>query len=131
MSKIKTLTTHGITISVVSNYEADASNPMLKRFIHSYTVNIENHSSRNVQLISRYWLITDGDGSKREVKGEGVIGEQPKLYRGGSHTYSSWCPLTFPTGKMEGHYVMKDLDNEEELIVSIPSFSLIAGFKEN
>jgi ApaG protein len=131
MSKIKTLTTHGIKISVSTQYEADASNPMLKRFIHSYTINIENNSSRNVQLLSRFWLITDGDGSKREVKGEGVIGEQPKLYKGYSHTYSSWCPLTFPTGKMEGHFIMKDIDSDESLKVDIPSFSLIAGFKEN
>ncbi len=131
MSNNRTLTTHGIKISVSSQYEDNASNPTLKRFIHSYTVNIENRSSRNVQLMTRYWLITDGDGSKREVQGEGVIGEQPKLFRGGSHTYSSWCPLTFPTGKMEGHYIMKDLDSEEELTVNIPSFSLIAGFKEN
>ena len=131
MSKIRTKTTHGIKVSVSTQYEVEASNPALKRYIHSYTIHIENNSHRNVQLMSRYWLIIDGDGSKREVQGDGVIGEQPKFFQGGTHTYSSWCPLTFPVGKMEGHFIMKDLDNDETLTINVPSFNLVASFKDN
>ena len=128
---MNTLITHGIKISVSSKYEKEASNPTLKRYIHSYHIKIENLSNKRVQLLSRYWLITDGDGTKREVKGEGVIGEQPKLYPGDIHSYSSWSPLSFPAGKMKGHYIMKDLDSNEHFQVDIPEFRLIASFKEN
>ena len=131
MKKNNTLITQGIKISVSSKYEKDASNPTLQRYIHSYFVRIENLSDKNVQLLRRYWLITDGDGSKREVKGEGVIGEQPKLHPGDTHSYSSWCPLSFPAGKMSGHYVMINLDTDELFEAEIPEFKLIASFKEN
>ena len=128
---MNTLITHGIKISVTSRYEQEASNPTLRRYIHSYNIKIENLSDKKVQLLSRYWLITDGDGTKREVSGEGVIGEQPKLHPGESHMYSSWSPLSFPTGKMVGHYIMKDLDSTKLFQVGIPEFKLIASFKEN
>jgi len=131
MKKNNTLTTHGIKISVSSRYEKEASNPTLNRYIHSYFISIENQSKKNVQLLSRYWLITDGDGSKREVKGEGVVGEQPMLYPGDTHSYNSWSPLSFPAGKMAGHYIMKDLDTGELFQVDIPEFKLVASFKEN
>lgn len=126
-----TLTTHGIKISVSSRYETEASNPSLNRFIHSYNITIENISNKKVQLISRYWLITDGDGNKREVRGDGVVGEQPKLMPGDNHSYNSWCPLSFPTGKMEGHFIMVDLDTEESFEVDVPAFTLMTPFKEN
>lgn len=126
-----TLTTHGIKISVVSRYEEQASNPVLRRYIHSYTVTIENVSNKNVQLLTRYWLITDGDGTKREVSGDGVVGEQPTLFPGDKHTYSSWCPVSFPNGKMEGYFTMKDLDNGDSFDVTIPAFTLTALFNKN
>ena len=126
-----TLTTHGIKISVISRYEAGASNPVLKRYIHSYIVKIENQSQRTVKLLSRYWLITEGDGTKREVSGEGVVGEQPILSPGDVHTYSSWSPLSLPNGKMEGHYEMRDLDAGKSFQVSIPAFVLTADYKQN
>lgn len=128
---MNTLTTHGIKISVSSRYEEEASNPTLNRYIHSYKITIENLSKKRVQLLSRYWLIVDGDGSKREVKGDGVVGEQPKLSPGDSHTYSSWSPLSFPAGKMQGHYIMRNLNSEETFEVEIPVFNLVASFKEN
>jgi ApaG protein len=128
---MNTLTTKGIKITVTSNYEAEASNPSLNRFIHSYKVRIENLSDSTVKLISRYWSITDGDGTKREVKGDGVVGEQPTLSPGEKHTYSSWCPLSFPAGKMEGNFSMNNIDTYEMFAVQIPAFTLIADFKEN
>ncbi|HMQ08016.1 MAG TPA: Co2+/Mg2+ efflux protein ApaG [Saprospiraceae bacterium] len=126
-----TLTTHGIKITVISRYEKGASNPALKRYIHSYIVKIENQSSRTIKLLSRYWLITEGDGTKKVVTGEGVVGEQPILMPGEVHTYSSWCPLSLPNGKMEGHYKMKDLDDGQMIQVLIPAFILTADYKQN
>lgn len=128
---MKTLTTKGIKISVLNRYEQDASNPALNRYIHSYVIKIENQSNSTVQLISRFWLITDGDGTKREVSGEGVIGEQPVLRPDEDHTYSSWCPISFPTGKMEGYFNMKDLETLEVFQVAVPAFTLQAPFKQN
>ncbi len=128
---MNTLTTHGIKISVISRYEEEASNPALKRFVHSYRIKIENLSNKTVKLLRRYWLIVDGDGSKREVSGEGVIGEQPTLLPGDTHAYSSWCPINYPNGKMEGHYIMKDLDSGTEFQVNVPAFILTATYKNN
>ena len=128
---MNTLITKGIKVSVSSNYEEEASNPTLSRFIHSYKVRIENLSDDTVKLISRYWKITDGDGSKREVKGDGVVGEQPTLMPGDKHTYTSWCPLSFPTGKMQGHFNMKNMETSDMFSVQIPAFILVADFKEN
>lgn len=128
---MNTLITKGIKVSVTCNYEEEASNPTLSRFIHSYKVRIENLSDDTVKLISRYWRITDGDGSKREVKGDGVVGEQPTLLPGDKHTYTSWCPLSFPTGKMQGHFNMKNMETSDMFSVQIPAFILVADFKEN
>lgn len=128
---MNTLITKGIKVTVTCNYQEEASNPALSRFIHSYKVRIENLSKSTVKLISRYWKITDGDGSKREVKGDGVVGEQPTLMPGDKHIYSSWCPLSFPTGKMEGHFNMKDMETAEMFSVQIPAFVLVPDFKEN
>jgi ApaG protein len=128
---MNTMTTKGIKVSVSCRYETEASNPTLHRFIHSYRIKIENLGSETVKLISRFWLITDGDGGKREVSGDGVVGEQPTLQPGEEHTYTSWCPLSFPTGKMEGHFNMRNLDNNEMFSVKIPGFTMNADFKEN
>ncbi len=130
MNKIFAIT-RGIRVSVRPRYEVNASNPSQNNFVHSYQVSIHNMGEATVQLLRREWNITDGDGSKRIVKGDGVIGEQPIIEPGDSHTYSSWCPLKFPAGKMSGHYEMEDLVSHQIFNVEVPSFSLIADFKNN
>jgi ApaG protein len=72
--------------------------------VYTYTVTITNIGYQSSQLLRRHWYITDGWGKVQEVEGEGVIGEQPVLHPGESHTYSSFCPLSTPTGSMHGYY---------------------------
>jgi len=128
---MNTLTTNGIKVSVQAQYEEESSNPALQRFIYSYRIVIENLSGETVQLLSRYWLIIDGDGTKREVRGEGVIGEQPVLKPMDIHSYTSWCPLSFPYGKMQGHFIMQNIETDQRFPADVPPFNLIAGYKQN
>ena len=123
--------TRGIKVSVRPRYEAASSLPAQNKYVHSYQVTIHNMGESSVQLLRREWIITDGDGSKRVVRGDGVIGEQPVIAPGFSHTYSSWCPLSFPAGKMEGHYEMQDQTTEEVFQARVPMFKLTADFKQN
>jgi ApaG protein len=98
--------TRGVRVAVVSEYSADRSRPDQKEWFFLYTITISNESKDTVQLISRHWIITDGDGRIEEVKGAGVVGRQPVLTPGESFTYTSGCPLTTPFGMMEGTYQM-------------------------
>lgn len=125
------ITTKGITVAVESKYEERASNPDLYKYIFSYQVMIENNSDRTVQLIDRHWIIMDADNVMREVKGPGVIGQQPILAPGEYHTYSSWSVIKTPIGKMTGLYNMKAVITDEMFSVEIPEFKLIADFVYN
>lgn len=116
-------TTRGITVRAAPSYLADQSDPNQRRWVWSYHIRIENGSDRAVQLISRHWIITDAFGQTEEIKGLGVIGEQPVLPPGGSFDYVSGCPLTAPSGTMHGTYQMVDADGGKFDIV-IPTFSL-------
>jgi len=98
--------TRGIRVSVTSEYAADQSRPAQQQWFFLYTITITNEGSETVQLISRHWLITDGSGHVEEVKGPGVVGQQPVLSPGEAFTYTSGCPLTTPFGTMEGTYQM-------------------------
>jgi ApaG protein len=91
--------------------------------VWAYRVTIENHSTRSVKLLSRYWHITDGKGRVEEVRGAGVVGEQPELGPGDSYQYTSGCPLSTPSGIMVGTYTMRD-EKGEVFEVDIPAFSL-------
>jgi len=84
----------------------ERSAPTLRRFAFAYTVTIANHSSETAQLLSRHWIIIDGEGEVQEVQGEGVVGEQPVLSPGESFEYTSWCVIATPTGSMHGTYQM-------------------------
>jgi ApaG protein len=99
-------TTRGVRISVLSEYAPDRSRPGQQQWFFLYTITIANDGPDTVQLISRHWIITDGSGHVEEVKGPGVIGQQPVLEPGESFTYTSGCPLSTPFGKMEGTYQM-------------------------
>lgn len=121
---IATCTTNGITVSVKTRFEAEHSSPGHNKYVHSYTITIENKSPHTVQLISRHWIIMDSNLNVREVRGEGVVGEQPILEPGKSHTYSSWSPLSTPLGKMSGSYQMIRTVDNENFDVRVPVFIL-------
>jgi ApaG protein len=92
---------------------------------------IENLSDYSVQLISRHWNIFDSNGTKREVEGDGVVGQQPVIVPGEMHEYVSGCNLQTEMGTMEGSYEMKRLVDNTSLIVQIPKFELITPYRLN
>jgi len=98
--------TRGVRVQVLSEYAADRSDPRNGQWFFLYTIEITNEGAEAVQLISRHWIITDAEGRVEEVRGPGVVGQQPVLSPGESFTYTSGCPLTTPFGKMEGTYQM-------------------------
>ena len=118
-------TTRGITVRVSVSFLPEQSEPAKGRWFWAYHIRIENEGAAAVQLISREWVISDGRGTRHEVRGEGVVGEQPVLEPGGSFDYVSGCPLTTPTGAMEGRYHMIAEDGST-FPVEIPKFPLIA-----
>lgn len=118
-----TATTHSIMVSVEPTYLDEESRPRRNRYVWAYHVTIENRGMETVQLISRYWKITDALGRSQEVRGEGVIGEQPVIHPGERYEYSSGTPLTTPSGIMVGRYYMETTDGRP-LEVEIPAFSL-------
>jgi ApaG protein len=102
---------------------ADRSEPDSGRWFWGYTINIRNKSARTVQLMHRHWRITDGNGRLEEVKGPGVVGEQPIIPPGELFSYTSGCPLPTPSGIMAGSYRFVD-EAGEGFDVAIPAFSL-------
>ena len=123
--------TNDIRISVDPQFEPLHSNPLHGKFLFSYHITIENLTNQAVQLLSRHWYIFDSIGTKREVTGDGVIGQQPILEPHQSHDYSSWCPLTTGMGKMNGYYTMQRLDDHIKFDVEIPTFGLTAPIQLN
>ena len=115
--------THNIEVSVEPFYMEDRSEPAENRYFWAYRVTIANNSDSAVKLLSRYWRITDGKGRVEEVRGPGVVGEQPELDPGDSYQYTSGCPLTTPSGFMAGRYRMSDAEGAT-FEVDIPAFSL-------
>ena len=96
--------TEGIRVRVQSLYLPDQSSPRDDRYVFAYTITISNESARTAQLRTRHWIITDARGTVEEVRGDGVIGEQPRLAPGQSFQYTSGCVLTTPIGTMQGSY---------------------------
>jgi ApaG protein len=96
--------TEGIRVQVRSQYLPDQSSPRDDRYVFAYTITITNESTRTAQLRTRHWIITDGRGEIEEVRGDGVVGEQPRLSPGQSFEYTSGCVLTTPVGTMQGSY---------------------------
>ncbi len=116
-------TTHAISVRVKPVYLEDQSSPAEGRYVWAYHVRIENRGDRTVQLRSRYWRITDALGRVQEVRGEGVVGEQPVLEPGEAYEYMSGTPLDTPSGIMAGTYQMETASGEF-LDIEIPPFSL-------
>jgi ApaG protein len=98
--------TRGIRVQVESFYDEERSSPQESHYFFAYRVRISNVDSDTVQLVSREWIITDGNGEEQRVQGPGVVGEQPVLRRGEAFEYTSFCPLTTPVGSMHGTYRM-------------------------
>lgn len=116
-------TTHGIRVQVASFYDAERSAPQELYYFFAYQVRITNVGTETAQLVSREWIITDGDGDVQRVSGPGVVGEQPVLPPGASFEYTSFCPLRTPVGTMEGTYRMRTAGGESFDAV-IATFSL-------
>jgi ApaG protein len=117
--------TRGIVVRVSASYLPEQSDPQRGRWFWAYHIRIENDASHTVQLLTRHWIITDGRGARHTVEGEGVVGEQPVIEPGGSFDYVSGCPLSTPTGNMQGSYHMIGEDGLA-FDVSIPKFALLA-----
>ena len=116
-------TTNNINVSVKSYYLEDQSEPDEQLYVWAYQVTINNRGQQTVQLKKRYWKITDSNGVNKEVRGAGVIGEQPILRPGEKFEYTSGTPLSTPSGFMEGYYEMEKKDGNR-FDASIPLFSL-------
>jgi ApaG protein len=121
-------TTRSITVSVEPTYLDDQSSPDEAHFVWKYQVRIENHGGMTVQLRNRYWRITDSLGRVQEVRGAGVVGEQPVLRPGEAYEYTSGTPLKTPSGIMGGTYEMESEAGETFDIV-IPAFSLDSPYQ--
>lgn len=117
--------TDGITVRVAVNFLPEQSQVDAGKWFWVYHIRIENDSDHAMQLLTRHWRITDGRGMVNFVEGDGVVGEQPILRPGQSHDYVSGCPLTTPTGSMEGHYSFRR-DDGLLLRAAIPFFPLAA-----
>lgn len=117
--------TRDVVVRVSTSYLAEQSDPRRGRWFWAYHIRLENTGEVGVQLLTRHWIITDGRGARHTVEGEGVVGEQPMIPPGGSFDYVSGCPLTTPTGSMQGSYHMIAEDGAA-FDVAIPKFALIA-----
>ena len=116
-------TKYHISINVNTTYLADQSDPAADRYVFSYTISIANTGTVAAQLISRHWIITDAENVIQEVKGLGVVGEQPLLQPGESFEYTSGTALATPVGTMHGSYQMVAEDGNK-FDAEIPSFTL-------
>jgi ApaG protein len=114
---------HKIRVEVETSYLEDQSEPRERRFVFSYTITIRNEGEVPAKLMTRHWVITDADGQVREVRGDGVVGEQPYLLPGQGFRYSSGAVLETPVGAMHGSYQMVG-DDGAHFDAPIPAFRL-------
>ena len=112
-----------INVEILPAYLADQSDPSNDHYVFSYTVTIRNDGNKPARLLTRHWVITDGDGQVQEVRGEGVIGEQPHLSPGEDFKYTSGTFMNTPVGTMRGSYQMIT-DSGEIFEADIPNFTL-------
>ncbi len=123
-----TKTTNQINVTAESIFLEDQSLPSDHHYVWAYQIWIENQGPEMVQLVSRTWWITDGNGAKSEIKGEGVVGEQPWITPGTTYHYTSGTPLHTPSGVMEGIYHMTTKTGKV-FDVAIPAFSLDSPYE--
>jgi len=119
--------THDVVVRVEPEFLGEQSSPADHRYIWAYTVEIENLRAEDMQVVGRFWQITDRDGQMQEVRGEGVVGEKPVLKPGETFRYTSGAPLSAPSGVMLGSYQVEANDGEC-FDIDIPAFSLDSPF---
>jgi len=123
-------TTRGIVVEVESRYVPERSDPKAARWYFAYRIRITNEGTARVQLLSRHWIISDAHGRVEEVKGPGVVGEQPVLEPAEAFEYTSYCPLGTAFGSMRGTYRMITATGEE-FDAEIAPFALAEPFAVN
>jgi ApaG protein len=123
--------TNGIQVSVEVTYQAEFSNPLQHHYVFTYKVNIENRSQHTYQLMKRKWEIFDAAEIRKIVEGDGVVGQQPVLEPGESHSYISGCNLKSGMGKMKGLYFMERVFDGNLIEVAVPEFQMIANIFQN
>jgi ApaG protein len=115
--------TENIRVTVLPEFLASQSQPEAGKFVWAYTITVQNHGEEAITLLTRHWIITDGLGRRQDVRGDGVVGEQPTLQPGEQFEYTSGCPLTTPSGMMVGSYGMITASGRQ-VDIAIPAFSL-------
>ena len=123
--------TEGVKVTIETEYQPDYSSPSQGHYVFTYQVTIENNSNHTVKLLRRRWFIQDVGHLSREVEGEGVIGRQPVLEPGHTHSYVSSCNLKSGIGKMRGTYLMRRIMDGKPIEVTIPEFNLMAPYRAN
>ncbi len=119
-------TRYEFSVTVQPHFLAEQSGPASDRYLFAYTVTVRNTGDVPAQLVSRHWIITDGEGRVKEVRGLGVVGEQPTLAPGEAFQYTSGCPLPTPVGTMRGSYQCVATDGTRfeapipEFVLSVP-----------
>jgi ApaG protein len=122
--------TNDVRVEVLCRHSPENSRPQQGEWVFQYTVRITNQRADAVRLLSRHWIITDAAQAVREVRGPGVVGEQPVLAPGQSFQYSSWSPLNTPMGSMRGTYQMAGADGSQ-FDIEIAPFGLKARYTVN
>lgn len=123
--------TSGIVVSVEVTYQAEFSSPHQHHYVFTYKVTIENKSQHTYQLLRRKWEVFDAAEESKVVEGNGVVGQQPILEPGDSHSYVSGCNLKSGLGKMKGSYTMEKLIDGKLIEVAVPEFQMIANIFHN
>jgi ApaG protein len=121
--------TQGVEVTVETFYQYDYSQPHQHEYMFAYRITLENHNPFTVQLLRRQWYIFDSNSDRREVEGEGVVGQQPIINPGETFQYVSGCNLKSEMGKMWGFYSMMDLSTKKQFRADIPEFQMIAPMK--
>jgi ApaG protein len=122
--------TRNIEVTVTPRFVAERSSPANGYFFWAYTISIKNLGRDTVQLKTRHWRIIDAAGKEQEVKGPGVVGEEPLLKPGEAFEYTSGVPLPTPSGFMQGTYGMVTVDQQANFDIEIPAFSLDSSYAE-
>ena len=124
MARMSSAVTEGIQVEVTSAYRPERSEPQRGRWLFSYTVTISNLGDAPAQLLTRHWIIVDGNGRREDVQGDGVVGHQPRLEPGQSFEYTSYCVLQTAHGSMRGTYQMVR-DDGQRFDAEIAQFTLV------
>jgi len=122
--------TAGVRVKVRSVYLSDRSDPVHDHWMHAYEVTLSNEGGRPARLLSRHWIITNSHGVQDHVRGQGVVGETPRLEPGESFQYTSGCPLDTPMGTMHGSFRM-ERDDGTLFDVDVAPFTLAEPFAVN